>query len=119
MACVYQGVPSLLFCYVRETTVYVNGDAAEKLATSEIGASRYTLAGQPTDLRELLTQGHRSGARIHVLAWGSAAVGTYDNDSYEADLYLSERSDDVRTTHHEGRHPAIRAGCSPGWHRTG
>jgi hypothetical protein len=56
----------------------------------EIGASRYTLAGRPTDLRELLTQGYRSGARIHVLAWGSAAGGTYDNDSYEADLYLRE-----------------------------
>jgi len=85
----------------------------------EIGASRYTLAGRPTDLRELLTQGYRSGARIHVLAWGSAAAGTYDNDSYEADLYLRERSDDVRTTHHAGRHPAIRAGCSPGRRRTG
>ena len=85
----------------------------------EIGASRYTLAGRPTDLRELLTQGYRSGARIHVLAWGSVAAGTYDNDSYEADLYLRERSDDVRTTHHAGRHPAIRAGCSPGRRRTG
>jgi hypothetical protein len=84
----------------------------------EIGASRYTLAGRPTDLRELLTQGYRSGARIHVLAWGSAAAGTYDNDSYEAELYLRERLDDVRTTHHAGRHPAIRTGCSPGRHRT-
>lgn len=61
----------------------------------EIGASRYTLAGRPTDLRELLTQGYRSGARIHVLAWGSAAAGTYDNDSYEADLYLREHRDAV------------------------
>ena len=61
----------------------------------EIGASRYTLAGRPTDLRELLTQGYRSGARIHVLAWGSAAAGTYDNDSYEADLYLREHREAV------------------------
>ena len=61
----------------------------------EIGASRYTLAGRPTDLRELLTQGYRSGARIHVLAWGSAAAGTYDNDSYEADLYLREHRDAI------------------------
>ena len=61
----------------------------------EIGASRYTLAGRPTDLRELLTQGYRSGARIHVLAWGSAAAGAYDNDSYEADLYLREHPDAV------------------------
>jgi serine protease AprX len=59
----------------------------------ELGASRYTLAGRPTDLRDLLTQGYRSGARIHVLAWGSAAAGTYDNDSYEADLYLREHPD--------------------------
>jgi len=61
----------------------------------EIGASRYTLAGRPTDLRELLTQGYRSGARIHVLAWGSAAAGTYDNDAYEADLYLREHKDAI------------------------
>lgn len=61
----------------------------------EIGASRYTLAGRPTDLRELLAQGYRSGARIHILAWGSAASGTYDNDSYEADLYLREHRDAV------------------------
>ena len=59
----------------------------------EVGASRYTLAGRPTDLRDLLTQGYRSGARIHVLAWGSAAAGTYDNDAYEADLYLREHPD--------------------------
>ncbi|MGV8849620.1 MAG: S8 family serine peptidase [Propionibacteriaceae bacterium] len=61
----------------------------------EIGASRYTLAGRPTDLRELLTQGYRSGARIHVLAWGSAAGGTYDNDSYEVDLYLREHREAI------------------------
>ncbi len=61
----------------------------------EIGASRYTLAGRPTDLRELLTQGYRSGARIHVLAWGSAAAGAYDNDSYEVDLYLREHRDAI------------------------
>ena len=61
----------------------------------EIGASRHTLAGRPTDLRDLLTQGYRSGARIHVLAWGSVAAGTYDNDSYDADLYLREHRDAV------------------------
>ena len=61
----------------------------------EIGASRYTLAGRPTDLRDLLTQGYSAGARIHVLAWGSAAAGTYDNDSYEADLYLREHRDAI------------------------
>ena len=59
----------------------------------ELGAPRYTLAGRPTDLRDLLTQGYRSGARIHVLAWGSAAAGTYDIDAYEADLYLREHPD--------------------------
>jgi serine protease AprX len=61
----------------------------------EIGDSRYTLAGRPTDLRDLLTQAYRAAARIHVLAWGSAAAGAYDNDSYEADLYLREHRDAI------------------------
>ena len=56
----------------------------------EVGASRHALAGRPTDLRELFLQGHRRGARVHVAAWGTPARGAYDNDAYEADLFLRE-----------------------------
>lgn len=59
----------------------------------ELGASGFTLAGRPTDLRALLGQAYEKGARIQVLAWGTAASAAYDNDSYEADLFLREHRD--------------------------
>lgn len=62
-------------------------------AHPEVGASGYTLAGRPTDLRDLFLQAHKLGARVHVNAWGTPAHGAYDNDSYEADLYLHEHRD--------------------------
>ncbi len=61
----------------------------------EVGASRYALAGRPTDLRELFAQARRYGARTHVTAWGTPAAGAYDNDAYEADLFLRENPDAV------------------------
>ncbi len=61
----------------------------------EVGTSRYALAGRPTDLRELLVQGRQHGARLHVAAWGTPAQGAYDNDAYEADLFLDEHPDAV------------------------
>lgn len=59
----------------------------------EVGASGFSLAGRPTDLRELFVQARGLGARVHVNAWGSPARGAYDNDSYEADLFLHEHRD--------------------------
>lgn len=55
-----------------------------------VGRSTFTLAGRPTDLRELFLRSHGFGARVHVNAWGTSAHGAYDNDSYEADLFLHE-----------------------------
>ncbi len=64
-------------------------------AHPEIGASGFTLAGRPTDLRALLLQAYEHGARLQVLAWGSPANGTYDNDAYEADLFLREHRESL------------------------
>jgi serine protease AprX len=61
----------------------------------QIGASRFTLAGRPVDLRALFLQARGFGARIHINAWGSPARGAYDNDSFEADLFLHEHRDAV------------------------
>lgn len=56
----------------------------------EMGPSGYQLAGRPTDLRDLFTKAYGLGARIQVNAWGTTAHANYDNDCYEADLFLSE-----------------------------
>jgi subtilisin family serine protease len=59
----------------------------------QIGPSTYTLAGRPVDIRPLFVQARGFGARIHINAWGVPANGAYDNDSYEADLFLHEHPD--------------------------
>lgn len=61
----------------------------------ELGTSRFALAGRPTDLRDLLGYSQDHGATIHLNAWGSPARGAYDNDAYEADLFLWEHPDAV------------------------
>ncbi|QKE85046.1 S8 family serine peptidase [Arthrobacter sp. NEB 688] len=61
----------------------------------EVGPSRHVLAGRPTDLRELFDDGRRRGARIQVAAWGTPAAGAYDNDAFEADLFLREHPESV------------------------
>jgi hypothetical protein len=62
-------------------------------AHPEVGATGFSLAGRPTDLRELFVQARGFGARVHVNAWGTPARGAYDNDSYEVDLFLHEHRD--------------------------
>jgi hypothetical protein len=132
-----------LFAYVSETTVYVNGRLVEIPYDEKFWLDVICFSHAAP---ELLTQGYRSGARIHVLTWGSAAAGACDRDSCEADLYLREHRDAIvcvaagklqaegrgwgptrfrRTSstgarpQQSGRHPAFRVGYLPGRHCTG
>jgi hypothetical protein len=59
----------------------------------EVGPSAFGLAGRPMDIRDLFLQARVQGARLHVIAWGTAARGAYDNDAFETDLFLYEHSD--------------------------
>ena len=83
----------------------------------EVGLSTFTLAGRPTDLRELFLQARRYGARVHVNAWGTPARGAYDNDSYEADLFLHEHRDALVlfAAGNEGRDADGDRHLDPGW----
>jgi hypothetical protein len=57
---------------------------------ADLGSSGFQLAGRPTDLRDLFVKGYTLGARVQINAWGTEAHARYDNDCYEADLFLSE-----------------------------
>lgn len=50
----------------------------------------FYLSGRPLDLRDLFGRAAADGAVVHVNAWGDPAKGTYTDDCFEVDLYLSE-----------------------------
>jgi hypothetical protein len=53
------------------------------------------LAGIPLDLRDMFTQAHGAGARIHTNSWGSGVEGIYTSDSQAVDDYNYRMGEDM------------------------
>jgi hypothetical protein len=54
---------------------------------------RWVLAGIPADVRDLFSDAHRRGARIHTNSWGGGDPGAYDTQCEQLDRFVWDHRD--------------------------